>query len=88
MVSQKVSQCCNLRPSGLRLGMSVFQAIQKTRYLKYDCPRGKVTHSTLSSVLCSELHHFRLVVEYIIDYRVPHTDYFIKQTILLPKFGA
>ncbi len=77
----KVSLC----PSGLRLCMSVFQAIQKTRCLKYACPSGKVIHSTQSSVLCSALHHFRLVVEHILNNRVPHTDLFIKQKILLPN---
>ncbi len=84
MVSQKVS----LSPSDLCSCMSVVQAIQKTRYIKYACLRGEVTHSTRSSVLCSELHHFRLVDEHIINNRVPHTGFFIEQTILLSNCSA
>jgi hypothetical protein len=84
MASQKVSLC----PSDLRLCMSVFQAIQMTRYLKYAFPMVKLIQSNPISVLRSQLHNFRLVLEHIINNSVPHTDFFIKQTILLPKLGA
>ncbi len=84
MASQKVSLC----PSDLRLCMSVFQAIQKTRYLKYACPMGKLIQYNPISVLRSELHHFRLVLGHNIDNWVPHSDFFIKQTSLLPKLCA
>ncbi len=84
MASQKVSLC----PSDLRLCMSVFQAIQKTRYLKYSCPIRKLMQSNPISVLRSELHNFRLVLEHMINNSVSHTYFFIQQTILLPKLGA